>query len=219
MKANKLSKEIVIETTIQLILDRQGSQNLTIRDISAALGCSHPNIYNYYQTMQELRWDCLLRVLNIMLESVTQRLTTSPDREERYLDFFAALLDFSLQHIGWYKLIWFDPMEKEIPEHVKPHLAAPSIWLGKFVYELYPELGSLEQASRTIMMIHRYFHGEIATLISLRSPFEEEAVLQKRVLTNCWLLLNNRLQGEKALPIHISDLITEIESKYTRNQI
>ena len=203
MKKN-LNKEIIIETTMNLIIEKNGSQNITIRDIAKSLNCSHPNIYNYYSDLDELRWDCLVYALKDMISTVLSALETSPDQWQRFNCFFKNLTIYSLTHTAWYKLIWFDPMSKDIPEKIKPLLLLPGQNLANMLLDIFPQLKTIENSYEISRILHRYLHGELCINISARITYETEADFSNMIETNCENImrnflnqLNNRHTGAK----------------------
>lgn len=189
MKVAKINKDMIMRAALKLILEHNSSASLTIRDVAKELGCSHPNIYNYYSSMLELRWDCLLRAMEEMMEHTARNLTPEGDSDTRFQQFFLVLCAYFLEHPGYYRLIWFDPMGESIPEHAVPRLQAPGLRLRDFALNLYPELGNPQVAAESMLMIHRYFHGEMSTIISGRVIPEDFETIKKRVAHNClWLM-------------------------------
>lgn len=189
MKVAKINKDMILQAALKLIEEKKSSNAITIRDVAKELGCSHPNIYNYYPSMLDLRWDCLLWVLSAMMEHTGKHMTQEGDNDARFKQFFQVLSSYFLKHPSYYRLIWFDPMGERIPEHVLPYLQEPSQRLRDFALELYPELGNPQTAAETMLMIHRYFHGEMSVIISGRMIPEDYEITIKRVAHNClWMM-------------------------------
>ncbi len=195
----KINKDAIIEKTMILIYQKNGSLNITVRDIAKSLGCSHPNIYNYYNDLNELLWDCLTYALNEMMNYVIPFLNLSNEPKEKFKIFFDSLLNFALDHISWYKLIWYDPMNSEIPEKVKPLLSKPGIYLNNLMLEMFPELLTIESASQISRILHRYIHGELSTVIAARVILENKEEFINSVLDNCLLMINMRLNYQNNL--------------------
>jgi AcrR family transcriptional regulator len=189
MKVAKINKDMILQAALKLILEQGGSAALTIRDVAKELGCSHPNIYNYYSSMLELRWDCLLWALETMMEHARQHLSPDGDSDTRFKQFFLVLSSYFLEHPAYYRLIWFDPMGDSVPDYALPRLQEPSLRLRDFALELYPELGNPQTAAETMLLIHRYFHGEMSAIISGRVLPEDFMTITKRVAHNClWMM-------------------------------
>lgn len=197
MKAAKINREMILEAALRLILDQGGSVSLTIRDIARKLGCTHPNIYNYYDSMSELRWDCLLWALQDMLESNGSMSQLQGDSDTQFCMFIETLYDYFLARPGFYRLIWFDPMGSGIPERALEKLQAPSLRLRDFCLRLYPQIGNPQDAERTMLLVHRYFHGEMATWISGRITEADSETVKQRIIQNClWLVKSYLREGE-----------------------
>lgn len=189
MKVAKLNKDMILHAALRLISKQGGSAALTIRDVAKELGCSHPNIYNYYSSMLALRWDCLLWAINEMLEETARNLSEEGDSDTRFKQFFLFLCSYFLERQDHYRLIWFDPMGEAVPDYALPSLQAPGLRLRDYALNLYPQLGNPQVAAESMLMIHRYFHGEMSAIISGRVPLEDANTVKKRVAHNClWLM-------------------------------
>ncbi len=206
----KISKEIIVKTAMKIILQKNGSSGLTIRDIAKKLECSHPNIYNYYSSVDELYWDCIIYALNDMQLNVLKKIPLTATNDEKFLWFFAYLLQYSIDHVGWYRLIWFDPIGIPIPDKAIPYVTAPGIKLRDFLLELYPEIKIPDKAEQIARIIHRYFHGELASYITSRVHLETDLVFKLKILKNCFYLMQSFLKYDFTDELSIETMINQI---------
>jgi len=184
-----ITREQVISATLDLIELKQGRESLTIREISKSLGCSHPNIYNYYPSLDYLLWDVLEAVLERMMTFVWNKLKPEMSSDEKCRTFISNIVIFSLNNTCWYKLIWFDEIKGEIPPKTQEKVKIPSQKFVEFVVSLYPESADVGKAGRAASIIHSYMHGEISKYITHRNFQDERTVLTNRVTDNALLLL------------------------------
>ncbi|MBI9032705.1 TetR/AcrR family transcriptional regulator [bacterium] len=178
----KISKENIIEATLEMINERGTSNSVTIRDIATKMGCSHPNIYNYYQSLDLLRWDCLEAVMIRMVETVMDQVSLVEIDENKMKCFFDCLLDFYIGNRGWYSLIWFDQIGGPIPDKVKQVIVMPRKQFCLFLEECFPGYNLSNLAEEVTDTVHSYIHGQMAKYVTGRSFFPDLKVLKEKVV-------------------------------------
>jgi len=184
-----ITREQIISATLNLIEQKQGREGLTIREISRNLGCSHPNIYNYYSSLDNLLWDVLELILETMMEFVLSRINSGMNRDEQFQTFISGIVTFSLNNTGWYKLLWFEDIKGDIPEKTAVKVKVPSQKFAEFVLSRYPEIGNLGNAVQAASIIHSYMHGEISKYITHRNFRDDREILTESITQNSFMLL------------------------------
>ncbi len=64
MKKN-ISKEQIIDTTLELLKDKSDIRTINLREIARVLGCAHTNLYNYFPSFQDLLWEAHMEIEHI----------------------------------------------------------------------------------------------------------------------------------------------------------
>lgn len=169
----KLSKEKIINKTLELIVENNSSQALNIRQIARSLNCSHANIYNYYSGIEELRWDCLGEALIRMLEIVEKDLENCSS-DKKFASFLHTWIKYGINNTGLYRLIWFDEFKGDIPENIKKIISIPMQELCNFLIEEFPHLSNNTNIKKIAHRIICYTHGEIAVFINQRSDVADK---------------------------------------------
>jgi AcrR family transcriptional regulator len=177
----KLSKTIIIKTTLELINEKQGSSFVTIREIAKKLNCSHPNIYNYYNSVDMLLWDCLENVMLKMIDTVLIS-TSIVQISDKLKTFFEKLLDFYLNNKGWYNLIWFDHIKGQMPDNIKKIINKPRQEFCIFLQEIYPNYNLTPIAENITDTIHSYIHGQVSRIISGRIFIQDQNAIKKHII-------------------------------------
>lgn len=177
----KLSKTIIIKTTLELINEKQGSSFVTIREIAKKLNCSHPNIYNYYNSVDMLLWDCLENVMLKMIDTVLIS-TSIVQISDKLKTFFEKLLDFYLNNKGWYNLIWFDHIKGQMPDNAKKIINKPRQEFCIFLQEIYPNYNLTPIAEDITDTIHSYIHGQVSRIISGRIFIQNQNAIKKHII-------------------------------------
>ena len=190
----KISKDNIIEVTLEMINERGTSNSVTIREIAAKMACSHPNIYNYYQSLDLLRWDCLAAVMTKMVESVMTDVSQIQEKEKKMQSFFNYLLDFYLENKGWYSLVWFDQIAGQMPEKIKQVVVMPRKQFCLFLEDCYPEYDLDNLAVEITDTVHSYIHGQMAKYVTGRTFFPDLKVLKERVTSTAMEIMKYYLE-------------------------
>ena len=53
-----------VDTTLELIAEQGGSQGVNLREVARRIGCAHTNVYNYFDSYDDLLWSAFRRVLD-----------------------------------------------------------------------------------------------------------------------------------------------------------
>ncbi len=180
--SKNISKEQIVEVTLNLIKKKEDSRSITIREIAKELGCSHPNIYNYYKSMENILWDCSEE---IFLKKVDYSKKNFNNVENKYLKFLTILknyIDFALDNKGWYKLIWVDKLEGEIPEKTLEKIVYADKQFKNLFLSTFPEISSKESLEEIANIIFGYIHGEIMVYLFKSIFYENRDVFVDSVL-------------------------------------
>ncbi len=178
----KLTKTVIINTTLELINEKECSSFVTIREIAKKLNCTHPNIYNYYKSIDILLWDCLETVMLRMINIVNLHISEIPP-ENKLKTFFETLLDFYLQNKGWYSLIWYDHIKGEMPDKVKLVITKPRQEFCIFLKGLYPDYDLTGVADIITDTVHSYIHGQVSRIISGRNFILDHDMLKEHIIS------------------------------------
>lgn len=173
-----------------MIEHKNGRKNLTIREIATKLGCSHPNIYNHYQSIDMVLWDVIEYVLLKMIDYVEKKINLINNRDEKFQAFIKNLIEFSINNIGWYKLLWFDEIKGDMPEKTREIIQIPGYKFAEIIFLLYNEIDSPPKAFSIAGIIHCYLHGELSKLITNRNLLTDKFSSINYITDNCCMLMN-----------------------------
>jgi AcrR family transcriptional regulator len=184
----KVNREIILEKTLILLDKRNGIRNVTLRDIAKEIGCAHTNLYNYYISLDEIFWEALGKVLNKMMEYAGSGLTTDGNHTgEAIKQMLGKLIDFYIEHPGWFSLVWMDTLSGTPSSAVEEILQKPSIGFTKLLRADNTFLA--EDKARNIgEILMKYLLGELCTWINKRSFVEDKELIKKKILTNIEIL-------------------------------
>ena len=183
------TSERLIEITVNLIDENGGLQGVNLRKIAKLAGCAHTNVYNYFQNFEGLLWAALERILERWLQYTEEQEQGSPDLEpDTFLArVIASQLDFALEHSGWYRFIWLEPLSGSPPPEVMEILQKMQINFIDMLKSLSIGTHDHEHMERVSTIIHGYLHGEICKVINGRASRREK--YRSNIIVNTQTLL------------------------------
>lgn len=186
VKSNKssISKQVILETTLALIDENGGIKNVTLRDIAKKIGCAHTNLYNYYNSLDEIFWESLAQALLKMMDYCVNDLTAETNDEEEFYSLYSNLIDFSVDHPGLYRLIWLETMDGNPSAEVIQILGLPGKKLNELIIKINNNKLSEEKANSINAILHCYLHGELCKWINGRSGIESRKDAKSNILSN-----------------------------------
>jgi AcrR family transcriptional regulator len=183
-----VSKELIIETALRLIEENGGIKEVNLRGIAKEIGCAHTNLYNYFKSFDEILWEAVGNILLKMIDYVGANIVTAANDEERFYLALEAILEFSLKHPGWYRIVWFEAIGGEPSRETTQTLIRPTEGLNYLLIKASGGNLTEEKADLVANILHSYLHGEICKCISERGPASSIEETTTRVLSNLKLL-------------------------------
>lgn len=181
-----ISKEQIINRTLELLQNRRNVQSLNLREIARDLGCAHTNLYNYFSSYTELLWEAHAACMEKMLEQIRMSVNTELVAECKLQVFFGAVVRVYLKNTGWFRLVWVEYLGEHRPEDNAFAVAAAREQMNSIVAQIWQELGGTpplnEKLEETVHFVHCYIIGEISNYISGRQLIEEEEAFCRSVV-------------------------------------
>jgi len=194
MSKKQVTRELIIQTTVHLIDNSNELKDVNLREIARVIGCAHTNLYNYFDSLDDIIWEALGSVLKMMMENTGVNLSNKTTRREQFITILSNYIDFSMMHPGWYRLIWLNEMGGAPSDEIRAILSMPA---NKFV-EAICELGNtqipLEKAVTTADIVHGYLHGEVCKIINKRSTYADQQLEKDRIMSNLQILLDTLIK-------------------------
>ena len=164
-------REAIIKAALDLLEESGDPSSLNLRKTAARAGCAHTNVYNYFPSLEALKWALLEQSLRIMSGFLFE--SGSTDIPEM----IGAYFDFGIKHPALYKLIWITDLD--------PGAAPPDTSFMKRIPDRLRKLIDSEKAD----LLHNYVHGRILNTIFRRYPDSDEERLRAETVETCALLL------------------------------
>lgn len=189
----KITKEYIVDAVTEMARQNSIITDITVRKIAAHIGCSHPNIYNHYENMEELLWDVMGNIFRIIKYERERVEITHETGDERLRIFIKRWVNFVKNNVGWYKFIWYDEFKGEMPEHVKKHSNELCDSIVLFLSKAYKELEIEDKAKNISEILISYIHGEISLLLLGRSRCFDYDDIEEKLYINSKKIIESHI--------------------------
>ena len=176
-----------METTLELIAEEGGSLNVNLRQISRRMGFAHTNLYNYFDSYQDLMWAAFRRALDIYARYLIKDLRPDMSPEDYVHQVLSNLAFFPQEHTGLSRLVGSDPIDvEEIPDDILHSVTHMKGWLSEVLAAASGATLDAEEAASAADIVLAYIDGETLNLINGRVIPTED--LQGRIVSNAMRL-------------------------------
>lgn len=191
----QLSKEKIVEVTLNLIDEKGSSKDVNFREIARNLGCAHTSLYNFFDSYNDILLAAIKSIVERMRTEVIEKAKTV-DEEYFIFKYLSSAFDFSVEHKGWYRFLWLDNFDRK-PDEVLSSYKRPEKLFASELFKLANGKITIEEAERYQNILHSYFHGEILKYLSGRSSVVNEEFLKASIMFNSKLVLRCLLSISK----------------------
>lgn len=190
----QVSREAILETTLKLINENDGITNVTLRGIAKRLGCTHTNLYNYFDSLDEIFWESIGQALLEMMNFSGGHLSIETDFEEGLYLLLSKLIDFSMEHPGWFRLIWLESVGGKPSAELAEILSTPSKGFNEVIMKASGNKLSEEKVIVTGDILHGYLHGELCKWINSRGLAGSKEETKTKIMSNLKYLYKLMIQ-------------------------
>ena len=182
----KISKEDIINTTIEIIKDSNGLQNINLRKIAKKLGCAHTNIYNYFPSYTDLLWEVHSELNRKIVNHIINEVQLLKNPLDKIQCFFKSITDMYMDNTEWFRFIWLYHIGDKRPEN---HVSSTNGIVEELVSHIFEivKLSVNDKISHqdvfyALHNTHCYMIGEITNFISKRRIIENEIELKEYLI-------------------------------------
>jgi len=165
-KLYSAGKDAFVKAVLDMLDEGASLRELNLRKVARRVGCAHTNVYNYFESFENLLWWSLKHALEHMASMV----------DPAQGDLVSSYVDFALDHPGWYRLIWLDPLSGNPPAGVAEYLPVPAEILTRWVED---RAGGASDTSEKIWIFHGYLHGELSAITAGRVTGRREELTER----------------------------------------
>jgi AcrR family transcriptional regulator len=197
----EINRERIVGAALDLIEERGGSHSVSLREVSRRIGCSAPNIYNYFSDFASLLNAVHRHIIDDLSTEIAKSVTESPSPFEAFRAAAGAFICFALDHRGWFNCYHF---EKHAPP-IEPETESFAVGFGGLmigiVRKAAPASISARKAGFVTRAIHRYILGELATVVIGKDAPADDGKFAKGLERTCvalfWVLMKGPEPGKK----------------------
>ena len=157
-----------VEATLELIAEQGGSLNVNLREVARRIGCAHTNVYNYFDSFDDLLWTAFRRVLDDYSDHFTHGLDKSLSRDEYLHRLIGNLVAYPQRNPGFYRFIGSDPISAGV---FPADILATVVEMKRQLFEAFrhcapgTDTAAVDEACD---IVYAYIDGETFNLINQR---------------------------------------------------
>jgi AcrR family transcriptional regulator len=130
-------QERILEAALDIII-QEGFPALTMRRIASRIGMTAPNIYNYYQSKDELYISLVIKGFEMLHRELVSVYDAHDNFVERGEALARAYIDFGLKHSSYYDIMFTYPTPK-----YDDYVGTPLEKLSEVEYQISMDIVSL----------------------------------------------------------------------------
>lgn len=163
------TSERYIEATLELVAERGGSTHVNLREISRRIDCAHTNVYNYFESREDLLWHAIRRVIQQYGDAIAFGLDGAKTRHSNFRQFMRNMVEWPIQNPGLHRLISSDPLNPEqIPQDIIDTVTIMKDWIAQMFKALANDQIEGKDLADLVDIMLGYLDGEIFNLINGR---------------------------------------------------
>jgi AcrR family transcriptional regulator len=189
LERNEMSKHLV-EAALKIIEERGGLHGVNLRQIAKEAGCAHTNVYNYYQDFEALLWDVFERIGELSMEYSAEHLQPGLAPDELVLQLLGVQIDFAIEHPGWYRCMWLEPLSGKPPQAIIDNRRKQRDMMVSLLVRTQQNNLNKEQTDNTFVVLFNYVHGAICLMINGRIYRSDLQTYKLQTLRNVQMLMN-----------------------------
>lgn len=158
----------LVEIALDLIEQGSGLGDVNLREVARRAKCSHANLYNYFDGLDDLLWAALDLAIQRLVTYTENAMLTRARPAEVFGVFIDSQMEFALSNPGLYRFIWLEALAGNPPPAVAGRIEkTPQLFASTLRKTMAPvaEPASVARAAR---IIHGYLHGELCKLVCAR---------------------------------------------------
>jgi AcrR family transcriptional regulator len=197
--ADKPIDRLLIDITLTLIDEHKGLRGVTLREITRRAGCKHTNLYNYFNSFEDLLWSSLAEAVNQNVNFTNQRMMGSCEPNQLLVEFTESQVEFAVEHPGLYHFIWLDSLNGTPSDDISKVIHSPS----QYFYEFIKTTIAADISDREIKQIADitlgYLHGGICKLINGRFFEKTKEEYCHYIVENTTRILTSLIPGDQVI--------------------
>ena len=173
-----MDAETIITKFVAILEEVGSSETVSFREIARRIGCNHTNLYNYFESFEDLRAQSLIFIAQSLRKRIVPQSEALPP-ETLFRNFIHSLAEWAVSNAAIYRILWIDKMPAEASMAVFSVLPRPENAIMPILEKLAEGSIHTKKLQPIAAMVHSYFHGEILKMICNRHEISVEEFLEQ----------------------------------------
>jgi AcrR family transcriptional regulator len=184
-KLDGSTKDELIQTTLKLIDSNGGASDVNLREIARSTGCSAPNIYNYFSSLDDLMNTVLVEICEDYKRNLYKKAAQAHGVEELLFLAFNYYIQYVMDYPGRMNFYHFEKLNiKVFTETDKSAISVGQTMAG--ILKRGTDNGlAMDKVEDVGHHIHCYLLGELSEYITGRSRITDKEQYVKDLVAYC----------------------------------
>jgi AcrR family transcriptional regulator len=184
------TKDLLINTTLELIEENGGCRGVNLRQIADRIGMAHTCLYHYFESLESLYWAALDRALEWQMSYTYEAVGNIQSPQEKLKKFIESQITCARMHPALYRLFWVEPIKgSPQPCVVERTDQMINYWVRIICTAISGRIAP-ENMRLAGQLIHSYFHGEMCIYVGRAPILMANQDAEKRILENTLKLVD-----------------------------
>lgn len=173
-KLDGLTKEKIIKTTIDLIDQEGGASSVNLREVARIAGCSAPNIYNYFESLDDLLNSALISICEDYAQKLQAQMKNCKQPGDALLTAFRAYIEYAVEYPGRLNFFHFERLNFAFSDETDAMATGIGNHMAEFVGSGAGKNMTEEKMIEITGILHKYLLGELSEHITGRKKIENK---------------------------------------------
>jgi AcrR family transcriptional regulator len=178
-----ISSDAIVEAFLEVLVETQNASGVNFREIARRLHCNHTNLYNYFESFDDIRASAVCRLSEKLKASFVLKAEFENPVEE-LSRVVQTLVRFAKSNPGLYRFLWVDSLGAAIQSPDLANLRPPEMIIVPVLSKLGGTKTSAEDVESVASIVHSFVHGEILKIICGRDQFLRGRSPEKRIASD-----------------------------------
>jgi AcrR family transcriptional regulator len=190
-----LLKQEILNTTLALIDKKGGASGVNLREVARALGCSAPNIYNYFSSHYDLMNSVLIMICEDYKKYLSIKTAYADNPESLLLSAFSTYIEYAIAYPGRLNFYHFEKLDITISEEAFNTGISVGDAMAALLDKGSESKISNKKTEEVCKIIHCYLLGELSEYITGRIKLADKENYAKSLVLYCRKLFDTLIQN------------------------
>lgn len=194
-KSEGTTKEQIVDMTIHLIDSKGGASSVNLREIARRVGCSAPNIYNYFVSMDDLLNTALIRICEDFNTIIKKNMVQINNTKDLLQLAFHSYIKYAVDNPGRLNFYHFEKLNFTISSEAEASARRVGEHMAHLLYTGIDRSVPFEKVLFISNVLHRYILGTLSDYITGRFLLKDKRKYVKELTDTGKRVFNCLVQG------------------------